>query len=407
MDYSAYQAQQSKLEKRRALAQALQEQGLAGPQGAGMVSGRYVRSGLAATLAPLLQAGIGSYVGSKADKETEALNTQQRGDVDAAFNAYRGAPTEQKQASLDALTSQVASPQERSKMLIAQAMTPAPQEKIVAVTGPDGKPIYVKQSEALGMAPASNKPTEGEPSNIREWKAYNEMSPDDKKAYIEMKRSLGSNFTVTDVAGVKTLINKPQGTTQALSTLPQEITAASSKAGAVEGAKTTSEAAAKAAFDYPRVNQTVTQALGDIEALKNDPGLGYITGGFSYAPILPGTKQASADARAKQVEGQTFLNAFNQLRGGGAITETEGAKATSSLARLQRSQSKEDYQQALGDLQSILKVGLDRAKAQSAIGAPSAPAMASPSATAKPLTATGPNGQKLILQNGQWTPAGG
>lgn len=45
---------------------------------------------------------------------------------------------------------------------------PAKDERIVAVIGPDGKPRYVRESEALGMAPASSDRTENEERKMRE-----------------------------------------------------------------------------------------------------------------------------------------------------------------------------------------------------------------------------------------------
>ena len=59
--------------------------------------------------------------------------------------------------------------------------------------------------------------------------------------------------------------------------------------------------------------------------------------------------------------GQAFLQAFQSLKGGGAITEKEGEKATAAMARLQRSQSTKDYKDALGELRGILQSAKDRA----------------------------------------------
>jgi len=64
------------------------------------------------------------------------------------------------------------------------------------------------------------------------------------------------------------------------------------------------------------------------------------------------------------VQGQTFLQAYNYLKGGGAITDIEGKKGEAAIARLNRSQSTEDYRAALDDLSSVLKSGIERMRTQ-------------------------------------------
>lgn len=111
----------------------------------------------------------------------------------------------------------------------------------------------------------------------------------------------------------------------------------------------------KARMGAQKATDFAEQGIGLIDNLLADPGLKYITGFASKAPIIPGTSQARADAMAQQIEGQTFLQAFQSLKGAGAITETEGKKATAAIARLNRNQSKGDYSAALKDLKSILE----------------------------------------------------
>ena len=118
---------------------------------------------------------------------------------------------------------------------------------------------------------------------------------------------------------------------------------------------------AKAQAEAQRTIDTADQGIATIDQLLNSGGLGAITGIRSKLPIIPGTDQAKADAIAKQIEGQAFLQAFAGLKGGGQITEVEGAKATTAIARLQRGQSKEDYSQALRELRGILQTARTRA----------------------------------------------
>jgi len=67
-------------------------------------------------------------------------------------------------------------------------------------------------------------------------------------------------------------------------------------------------------------------------------------------------------ARLDQIRGTTFLQAFESLKGGGAITEVEGKKAEQAIARLSRAQSMPAFQAALDDLASVIRRGQDVAR---------------------------------------------
>lgn len=138
--------------------------------------------------------------------------------------------------------------------------------------------------------------------------------------------------------------------------------AAAQRAGAEAGATTTGKTLAERQIDLPRLEQNATQSIKIIDDLKAHPGLPYITGLYSKAPIVPDTDQAAADALAKQIQGTTFLEAYNTLKGGGQITEVEGTKAQEAIGRLSRAQSTEDYIGALDDLRSVISNGLERAR---------------------------------------------
>lgn len=160
-----------------------------------------------------------------------------------------------------------------------------------------------------------------------------------------------------------------------LGLLPAELAlrsnAAVNQAVGIEAGKTALEKAAAA----PATIATLQNSLDSIDALLADPDLGDIVGIGSLNPLnrVPGTKARGLIARADQIAGQSFLAAFNQLKGGGAITEREGQAATQAIARLDRSQSAADYKQALTDLRTAIKPGLTRAQ-QQATGGQAAPA---------------------------------
>lgn len=129
---------------------------------------------------------------------------------------------------------------------------------------------------------------------------------------------------------------------------------------------------AKAAL--PGLMSASDQMLATIDSLSGDAHLPNMLG-----PINSRTPNLTSDAarvqsKMDQIKGQTFLQAFNALRGGGAITDEEGKKATDALARLNTAQSFEDYQAALTELRGVVERGIASARAKAGVStAPAAP----------------------------------
>lgn len=100
--------------------------------------------------------------------------------------------------------------------------------------------------------------------------------------------------------------------------------------------------------------------ISTIDGILNDPALDTATGIYSPLQAVPGTPQRRFGARANQLEGQAFLQAFESLKGGGQITEIEGQKATQAIGRLDTAQSADDYRAALTELREILTLAQSR-----------------------------------------------
>jgi hypothetical protein len=209
------------------------------------------------------------------------------------------------------------------------------------------------------------------PSAIQEFEYYNKLP--DKQAqdtYLTIKRSM-QPYQLGEMGGGKVVFNRATGQYDQATTAEQEAQGAGQLASGTAAGKATGEAVATAKLDLPRLEQNTQSALETISQLKKHPGLPYITGLYSAAPILPGSPQAGADALAKQIQGKTFLEAFTTLKGGGQITEVEGAKAEAAIARLQRSQNRREYIKALEELEGVLNVGLERSRKKAGAGGPS------------------------------------
>jgi GH24 family phage-related lysozyme (muramidase) len=122
--------------------------------------------------------------------------------------------------------------------------------------------------------------------------------------------------------------------------------------------KTQGELRGAAVAALPGIESTADRAIETINKIRNHPGKQYGVGAAGVLPGIPGTQQKGFVTLVDQAKGQTFLEAFNSLRGGGAITESEGRKATEAFARLDRAQTQEDFDAGLADLEAVIKEGV-------------------------------------------------
>lgn len=110
-------------------------------------------------------------------------------------------------------------------------------------------------------------------------------------------------------------------------------------------------------------------ALSTIQKIKDHPARERMTGWSSYLPTVTPSGRGF-QALLGQLEGQVFLEAYSGLRGGGHITEIEGEKAQRALARLDTAQSEEEFVQALDDLASVIRAGMQRAAKKAGVSTP-------------------------------------
>lgn len=154
--------------------------------------------------------------------------------------------------------------------------------------------------------------------------------------------------------------------------------------------KELAEERSKAKSDLSRINDNANLALKTITSIREHPGRSAGLGWSAISSAIPGSEARGFSNLVDQAKGQTFLEAFNSLRGGGQITEAEGAKATQALARLDRYQSEADFEAALKDLEDVIKAGQKRAQDKVGLGAQPTSA-ASPPERPDPLGLFGGN----------------
>jgi flagellar protein FlgJ len=100
-----------------------------------------------------------------------------------------------------------------------------------------------------------------------------------------------------------------------------------------------------------------------------------------------GSQGRDALARYDQLKGKAFLQAYSTLRGGGAITEVEGEKATNALARLNRAQDEETARTALKDFRDVVQTGVQRLRERAGGAQPQGGATTVPQAAVSALKA--------------------
>lgn len=164
----------------------------------------------------------------------------------------------------------------------------------------------------------------------------------------------------TSVVGVQPLGGQPTVS------LPKDVSGAAEQ-------KTIGEATGKAKVDLPGVEANADYIKQTIQGLIDAPGREAATGtsGF-FNPLLAydGSERKDFLVRRDQLKGQAFLNAYDSLKGGGQITEVEGAKAEAAKARLDTAQSDAEFLAALKEFQEQVDKLVDIARKKAA-GAPS------------------------------------
>lgn len=256
---------------------------------------------------------------------------------------------------------------------------------------------------------ASGKNADGvDPALVKEYKFW-EQAPENKgkpfHAYMEWKSRLGSDRNTPSLLRELDEVNraleaegKPRiGVTEYLR----------QKSGAQASGKAEGTAAAEAFESLPGLVNNAEVMAGSIDQILNHPGLPKAVGLSSVLPSIPGGQAADFEAQLDKLKGQAFLQMFNQLRGGGAITEMEGKKATDALAALSTKQSEKQFRANLKEVNDILAKGIAVARQKARLdpmktGEP-APKTGTLSLSNPPRTATNPvTGERMIERNGKW-----
>ncbi len=138
--------------------------------------------------------------------------------------------------------------------------------------------------------------------------------------------------------------------------------ATAARQGLEKQATTEGEVRGKIRANLPQAEATLEQTLKDSEGLRNHPGrqssMGDIMGNLPDWMIRSNTDAKDFISRLNQVKGESFLKAYETLKGGGSITEVEGTKATAAINRMNRATTQKEFESALNDYQDSVRTGL-------------------------------------------------
>ncbi|MEF3075163.1 hypothetical protein V2P20_09010 [Methylobacter sp. Wu1] len=153
-----------------------------------------------------------------------------------------------------------------------------------------------------------------------------------------------------------------------------------------EAQQVTGKAQAEMSLNYPKMEANALQMIKQLEALKTHPGMKGIVGApdslagavnwafggsDNKTRLINGTEEAGFISRLEQLKGGQFLQAYNSLKGAGAITDVEGKKAEDAIARMQTSQSEKEFIDAINEFEGVIARGMEAAKRQAGGYAPS------------------------------------
>lgn len=139
-------------------------------------------------------------------------------------------------------------------------------------------------------------------------------------------------------------------------------------AGALAGAKTDATENAKrmaaAKADLPKLEAGISTIERVLNSIENHPGKDRAVGAYmgQIAPSLLGPDAVDFERKREQLQGNLFLQAYDQLRGGGQITEVEGAKAEAAMANMSRAQSVEQFNAAVKEFREVIQAARQRAR---------------------------------------------
>jgi len=359
----------------KAQEQARQQSALAAlGQGQDADAQTLVRSGVL----PLAQLGLGMQdktITRQREDQRNVITDRRADSADTRAGSYL--TIAQEQAKRAAEKAEEDTPEGRDKKLIGLGLDPKdPNYTEYRLTG-QNPPNLVQQQQAAKskyelaqaqkydtrekrLAAAEAGGLDKTNPTIMQWIALGGDPPDVTKGRLGIGAPLFTqNLATGEVVAHQLRNDQPFVTPEGHRLLgPGEI-AQQKAAGAATG-----KATGLAQVALPKVVDNALHQTQLLDEISTHPGRMWATGIMSKAPdaMLVGTAGAGFRARFGQLNAQSFLSIYDQLRGAGQITNTEGDKGTSAVNRMSAATNEKEFDDAVKDLKSVLKVGVERAQ---------------------------------------------
>ena len=194
----------------------------------------------------------------------------------------------------------------------------------------------------------------GQPASVKEWQYYSSLSKDDQNKYLNMKRQ---GFSFKDTGGAIEFIN-PQGEVEKDKSLEKTLSPESLPENVIkkEESKVKGKELGELKIQYPKIQSEMKQKVSVIDDILTDPNLDDYLGGNALLPAIPGSAKSDFRAKLDMLQSQSFLDQFDKLRGGGQISNAEGARALSAGTIISDRLSK---QQLVAELKRLREVALN------------------------------------------------
>lgn len=146
-------------------------------------------------------------------------------------------------------------------------------------------------------------------------------------------------------------------------------------AGATAGGRLAGESATQAQIDLPAVQSNAAAIISAIDEVAQHPGRASATGASRMLGMqkVPGTSAYDFDAKVANLQGKVFKEAFQSMKGAGAITEQEGKAAERAIANFDAAQSEQQFAAALDALKAEILRLRDVAAIRAGRGSPDQP----------------------------------
>lgn len=249
-------------------------------------------------------------------------------------------------------------------------------KRLVSVVGPDNYAAVRQEGISKGLwsdqeAPqdyATAQPMIGQlrqhfgvdkstliPSAIQEYNMYKQLGPDEQQQFMNIKRGANSQYLNLG----DRFMAPATGNSIEKGLPPQDEPVIK---GQQKSAETAGDITTKAQADLPSVIDQANLAKKYVTEAIDSPGFDANFGIKSVVPNRPGSEASNTKALLDQIKGGTFLNAYTQLRGGGQISDVEGAKAQDAVFRMQRAQTPDAFKSAAKDYFDVLDLGIQRSQ---------------------------------------------